>query len=236
MKKHIPNFITCLNLFSGCLAIYFIFQQQLTSAAYLVALAAVFDFWDGLVARILHVHSELGKQLDSLADMVSFGVVPGTMMLQLLKLSLERQPTLGTEVGTWLPFAGFILTIFSALRLAKFNLDTRQTSSFIGVPTPANTILIVSLPLILANDTYGLSGIILNPFALLGITLLFSYLLISEVPLFALKFKNMRWQDNQKQFIFLGLAIVLFTWLNFTAVPILVAFYILLSLFKPSSI
>ncbi|WP_066838320.1 CDP-diacylglycerol--serine O-phosphatidyltransferase [Rufibacter ruber] len=236
MKKHLPNLITCLNLFCGCLAVYFIFQQKLTIAAYLVALAVAFDFWDGMIARLLHVHSEIGKQLDSLADMVSFGVVPGAMMLQLLKMSLAENTSFGAGAEEWLPFAGFILTIFSALRLAKFNLDTRQTSSFIGVPTPTNTMLMVSFPLILANDTYGLSGIILNPFFLLGITLLFSYLLISEVPLFALKFKNFKWQDNQKQFIFLGLAIVLLSWLNFTAVPLLVAFYVLISLIKPSAI
>ncbi|MGV3539575.1 MAG: CDP-alcohol phosphatidyltransferase family protein [Rufibacter sp.] len=234
MTKHLPNFITCLNLFSGCLAIYFIFQGELTTAAYLVGLAAFFDFCDGLVARVLHVHSEIGKQLDSLADMVSFGVVPGMMMLQLLKMGLAENPGFGSGVQEWLPFAGFILTVFSALRLAKFNLDTRQTTSFIGVPTPANTILMVSLPLILANDTYGLSGIILNPYFLLGLTLLFSYLLVAEIPLFALKFKNMRWQDNQKQFIFLALAIVLLGWLTFTAVPVLIALYILISLYKPS--
>lgn len=234
MKKYLPNFITCLNLFSGCLAVYFIFRQELTIAAYLVALAVVFDFWDGMIARLLHVHSEIGKQLDSLADMVSFGVVPGAMMLQLLKMSLAQSTAFPAGAEEWLPFAGFILTIFSALRLAKFNLDTRQTSSFIGVPTPTNTMLMVSLPLILAHDTYGLSGIVLNPYVLLGLTLLFSYLLVSEIPLFALKFKNLRWQDNQKQFIFLALAIVLLTWLTFTAVPILVSLYILISLYKPS--
>jgi len=235
MKKNIPNFITCLNLLSGCLALYYIFEGELPIAAYLVALAVAFDFWDGMIARLLHVHSEIGKQLDSLADMVSFGVVPGAMMLQLLKLSMA-EASFGPTVSYWLPFLGFLLTIFSALRLAKFNLDTRQTTSFIGVPTPTTTMLIISFPLILAYDTYGISGLVLNPYVLVGVTLLFSFLLISEIPLFALKFKNMRWQDNRRQFIFLVLAIVLLSWLNFTAVPILVAFYILLSLLKPSSL
>ncbi|AMM50506.1 hypothetical protein TH61_03960 [Rufibacter sp. DG15C] len=235
MKKHLPNFITCLNLLCGCLAITFVFQGQLVGAAYLVALAVFFDFWDGMVARILHVHSEIGKQLDSLADMVSFGVVPGMVMFKLLEKSVQSG-YFGLTLDTLLPFAGFILTVFSALRLAKFNLDTRQTDSFIGVPTPTNTMLIVSFPLILAFDTYGLTPIILNPWFLLGITVLFSYLLIAELPLFALKFKNLKWEGNQIRFIFMILTIVLLAWLNFTAVPLLVAIYILLSLIKPSSI
>lgn len=235
MKKHLPNFITCLNLLCGCLAVYFIFQQELVTAAYLVVVAAVLDFLDGMVARVLHVYSEIGKQLDSLADMVSFGFVPGVMVLQLLTRSLETS-TLPQSILTWLPFAGFLLTIFSALRLAKFNIDTRQTTSFIGVPTPANTLLIISFPLIMAHDSFGLTPLILNPYFLLGITLLFSYLLVAELPLFALKFKTFTWKGNEVRFIFLGLAIVFFLGLNFTAIPITIALYILLSLIKPSAL
>ncbi|MFC6995983.1 CDP-alcohol phosphatidyltransferase family protein [Rufibacter roseus] len=233
MKKNIPNFITCLNLLCGCLAIYFIFQQELVTAAYLVVIAAVLDFMDGMVARVLHVYSEIGKQLDSLADMVSFGFVPGAVMLQLFSRSLESNGF--TEpVASMLPFLGFLITIFSALRLAKFNIDTRQTTSFIGVPTPACTMLIISFPLIMANDSFGLTEVILNPYFLIGITLLFSYLLVAELPLFALKFKTFAWKGNEIRFIFLGLAIIFFLALNFAAIPITIALYILLSLIKPS--
>ncbi|MFB9865475.1 CDP-diacylglycerol--serine O-phosphatidyltransferase [Rufibacter immobilis] len=235
MKTHIPNFITCLNLLCGCLAIYFIFQQDLITAAYLVVAAAALDFMDGMVARVLHSYSEIGKQLDSLADMVSFGVVPGAMMLQLLTRSIETASA-SANFPEWLPFAGFLISIFSALRLAKFNIDTRQTSSFIGVPTPACTLFVISLPLIMAHDDFGLTGVILNPFVLLAITVLFSYLLIAELPLFALKFKNMAWQGNQVRFIFMGLSVLFFAIFNFTAIPLNLAIYILLSFLKPSSL
>ncbi|AKQ44389.1 hypothetical protein TH63_00030 [Rufibacter radiotolerans] len=236
MKKHIPNFITCLNLLCGCLAIYFILKHNdLTTAAYLVVLAAVLDFMDGMVARVLHAYSEIGKQLDSLADMVSFGVVPGAMMLQLMTRSLEESPA-GTDLPFWLPFTGFIITIFSGLRLAKFNIDTRQTSSFIGVPTPASTLFVISLPLILGYDAFGLTSVILNPYVLLGITLLFSYLLVAELPLFALKFKSFAWKGNEIRFIFLGLAVLFLIGLNVTAIPLIIGLYILLSFLKPSAI
>lgn len=236
MKKHIPNFITCLNLLCGCLALYFIFvHDDLITAAYLVVVAAVLDFLDGMAARVLRVYSEIGKQLDSLADMVSFGVVPGALMLQLLTQSLAGSD-LPQQVVMWLPFAGFILTVFSGLRLAKFNIDTRQTTSFIGVPTPACTLLIISFPLILAYDTFGLTNVILNPYFLLAVTLLFSYLLVAELPLFALKFKTFAWKGNEVRFIFLGLAILLLFGLNFTAIPLIIALYILLSVIKPAAL
>ncbi|WP_207433184.1 CDP-diacylglycerol--serine O-phosphatidyltransferase [Sabulibacter ruber] len=233
MKKNIPNFITCLNLLCGCLAIVSVFQQDLVTAAYLVVVAAALDFMDGMVARVLNTYSEIGKQLDSLADMVSFGVLPGAMMSQLLSQTLENS-TIG--LPGYVAYAGFIITIFSALRLAKFNIDTRQISSFIGVPTPACTMFVISLPLILSNDDFGLSQVILNPFVLLGITLLFSFLLVAELPLFALKFKNFAWKGNQIRFIFMGLSVLLFAALNFTAIPLNIALYIILSLFKPSTL
>ncbi|WP_439880407.1 CDP-diacylglycerol--serine O-phosphatidyltransferase [Pontibacter sp. MBLB2868] len=232
MKKHIPNAITCLNLFSGCLALYFAFQGQLVYTAYLVALAAVFDFLDGMIARVLGAYSEIGKQLDSLADMVSFGVVPGAVMFMLL------QKTGNTIVG--LPtdkvaFVGFLITIFSALRLAKFNIDTRQTTSFIGLPTPACTILVASLPLILEHGDLIHYEIILNPLVLIGLTILLSFLLIAELPLFALKFSNLTWQDNSLRFIFLILSLILIALLKFAAIPLIIALYILLSIIKTTS-
>ena len=200
MKKHVPNALTCLNLFAGCLAVTQTFAGRLELAAYLVALAAAFDFADGLLARVLRVSSPIGKDLDSLADMVSFGVVPGALLFQLLTRG-------GADLPDWLPYAGFILTVFSALRLAKFNNDTRQTTSFIGLPTPACTLVVASLPLILANDTFGLARLILNPWVLLALTVLLSGLLVAELPLFALKFKNLRWQGNGLRLSFLLLAL-----------------------------
>ena len=227
MKKHIPNFITCLNLFSGCVALYFIFQNQLVYASYLVGLAAIFDFLDGMVARVLGAYSEIGKQLDSLADVISFGVVPGAMMFMLLKRA--EGDFIFSEL---LPFAGFIITVFSALRLAKFNIDTRQTTSFIGLPTPACAIFVASLPLILASGELMAFAIILNKLVLLATTLILSFLLVAELPLFALKFTNLSWADNSIRFIFVGLSVILLALLNFAAIPLIIVLYIVLSFFK----
>lgn len=231
MKKHLPNAITCLNLFAGCLALYFAFNHELAYAAYLAGIAAIFDYLDGMIARLLKSYSEIGKQLDSLADMVSFGVVPGTIMFGLLTQSEATIP--GISAGA-LPFFGFLITIFSALRLAKFNIDTRQAESFIGVPTPACTMFIASLPLILAS-TALYDDIILNPYFLVAITILFSYLLIAELPLFALKFKNLTWRDNATRFIFLGISIILLALIKFAAIPLIIVLYILLSFVKKTS-
>jgi CDP-diacylglycerol--serine O-phosphatidyltransferase len=161
MKKHIPNSITCANLFSGCIGIVFAFKGDLETAAYFVLLSGVFDFFDGMVARLLNVKSEIGKQLDSLADMISFGFLPGVVMFQLLAISDYR--------STYLPYLGFIITVFSALRLAKFNIDERQTEDFIGLNTPMNTLFIVSLPFI-ANDYPEIIGSTLTLIAIIAIT------------------------------------------------------------------
>ncbi|WP_157433403.1 CDP-alcohol phosphatidyltransferase family protein [Adhaeribacter aquaticus] len=243
MKRSIPNFITCLNLFTGCVALYIVFQgnfKQDTSstsglinlefAAYLVFLAAIFDFLDGMVARLLHAYSEIGKQLDSLADMVSFGVLPGAIMFKLMQKALLSDPETSLYQTELLPFTAFIIIIFSALRLAKFNIDARQTTYFIGLPTPANTLFICSLPLVLASDTFHLADYILNYYVLLGLSLLLSYLLIAEIPLFALKFRNLTWKDNSVRFIFLLIAIPLLFVLKFAAIPVLIVLYVLLSL------
>jgi len=238
LKRHIPNAVTCLNLLCGCLALTFIFRGELVTGAYLVGVAAVADFFDGLLARALRVSSPIGKDLDSLADMVSFGVVPGAIMYQLLLQSLAGQVFNADHfspfaapggVGLLLPFAGFVISIFSALRLAKFNNDTRQTTSFIGLPTPACTLVVASLPLILANDQFGVKNILLNPWLLLGLAVLLSGLLVAELPLFALKFKNLRWLGNRRRFIFVGLALVLVATLRAAGIPLAVLLYVLLS-------
>jgi len=235
MKKHIPNFITLLNLFCGCIAVVFAVMNQLEFAAIFVFLGIFFDFLDGFAARILNVKSEIGVQLDSLADMVTSGVVPGIAMFQLLNMAQKggwNLDLLGmhTDVGL-LPLFGFIITLASAYRLAKFNVDEDQVSSFLGLPTPANTILILSLPLILFyqnNET--LNGIILNQWFLIGLTILSAYLLNSRIELFALKFKNWSFKDNGIKYLFLIGSLVLLLTMKFLAIPVIIIFYILASL------
>ena len=226
MKKHLPNTLTCINLLCGCLALTFIFKGNLVIGAYLVGIAAVADFFDGLLARALRVSSPIGKDLDSLADMVSFGVVPGAIIHWLLASAVGPDVT---GPMAFLPYLGFVVSIFSALRLAKFNNDTRQTTSFIGLPTPACTLVVASLPLILANDQFNLAGLIPNPWVLLGLAVVLAGLLVAELPLFALKFKNLRWVGNRRRFIFVMLALGLVLWLRAAGVPVAVLLYVLLS-------
>ncbi len=233
MKKHLPNAITCLNLLCGCLALTFIFRGELVLGAYLVGAAAVADFFDGLLARALRVSSPIGKDLDSLADMVSFGVVPGAIMFKLFSQAVAPGPEEADFVlpSLWLlaPCLGFIISIFSALRLAKFNNDTRQTTSFIGLPTPACTLVVASLPLILAADRFHIGDFILSPVVLLVLIVVLSGLLVAELPLFALKFKNLRWLGNRRRFIFIGLALILVATLHAAGIPVAVLLYVLLS-------
>jgi CDP-diacylglycerol--serine O-phosphatidyltransferase len=243
MKKYIPNIFTCMNLFCGCIAVIMIFRYHpnndpdndlhfLERAAYLVFLAAFFDFLDGLFARILKVHSDMGLQLDSLADMVTFGFVPGAIMYQLLKMSDPSLIYANENFLRIFQFFPFIITIFSALRLAKFNIDERQTDSFIGLPTPANTLLIVALPLILQHDTFHLTGLIRNPYFIVILSVLMSYLLVAEIPLFSLKFKNFGWKQNRYQYVLLTSAIILLSVFFFVAIPLIIFFYVFLSILK----
>ena len=217
MKKHIPNAITCANLFSGCIGVVFAFKGDLQTAAYFVLLSGIFDFFDGMVARLLNVKSAIGKELDSLADMVSFGFLPGVVMFQLLKVSDFSSP--------YLPYLGFIITVFSALRLAKFNIDERQTEEFIGLNTPMNTLFIVSLPFI-ALDYPTIIG---SSILLIAITAITSFLLVSEIKIFSLKFSNITWTKNKFKFIFLILSALLIVFLKFAAIPFVLVLYIALS-------
>ena len=251
-KKNIPNAITCGNLLCGCLAIVTAMQGNMVYAAYLVGLAAIFDFFDGFAARMLRVTSPIGKDLDSLADMVTFGVVPGILMYLLIKSSLfsfvSHHIKPGEEgimglvyvmdaaeknygaIGLIAYFA-FLIPVFSAVRLAKFNNDTRQTSSFIGLPTPANAILICSFPLILRfTDSSQISQIILNPFFLVFMCIGLSILLIAEIPLFALKFRTFSWVGNRTRYIFLMLCVVLLILFGFTGIPLIILLYVLMSI------
>ncbi len=239
MKRHIPNFITLLNLFCGCIATLFAVMNQLEFAAVFVFLGIFFDFLDGLAARLLRVKSDLGVQLDSLADMVTSGVVPGIAMFQLLNMAQKGGWNLDlfgmhTEVGL-LPLSGFIITLASAYRLAKFNIDEDQATSFIGLPTPANTLLILSLPMILYyQNTPMLSSIILNQWFLIGLTLLSAYLLNAKISLFSLKFSNLGFKENGVKYLFLIGSLVLLITLRFLAVPFIVISYILISIVEKS--
>lgn len=241
ITKQIPNIITSLNILCGCVAILFATSGDLITAAIFVFLGIVFDFFDGLAARLLNAQSEVGLQLDSLADVITSGVAPGVVMFQMLNLSYFHQMQTLTEIFSldgwnvgfknYLPLIGLLIVIASAYRLAKFNVDTRQTSGFIGLPTPANTLLILSLPLILQFQySEWTETIILNPWFLIGTTLLSCILLNAEIPLFALKFKTWDFKGNAIRYIFLMLCVVLLVLLKFLAIPLIMLLYILLSL------
>ena len=232
MKSIIPNTLTLSNLACGLFAIYAIFTNDYIMAAWLLGFAQIFDFLDGFVARLLKVHSEMGKQLDSLADMVSFGVVPGFMVFKLFKLSMQG----GEPIPEFLPFIAFLIPLFSALRLAKFNIDTRQTEHFIGLPTPANTILIMSVALYgVFGESENVTQLILHPFFLVALTVVTSFLLVAEIPLLSLKFKSMNLKENRSRFILLLMIIVLFLIFRIRALVFIIPLYLILSLiFKPT--
>ena len=202
-------------------------------AAYVVIIAALFDLFDGMAARILNVSSPVGKELDSLADVVSFGFVPGAILFKLLQINLTAISD-NEMITRGIQFLPFTVTLFSAVRLAKFNLDMRQSEYFIGLPTPANTLLIISLPLILDDDKFGLRFIILNPYFLLALSGVMSFLLVAELPLLALKFKNFTWKDNSYQFILILASVILLLILKFASLPLIIFLYVLLSLIKNS--
>ncbi len=228
VKKHLPNAITCANLFSGCIGIVFTFQDNLVFAAYAIFLAAIFDFFDGFASRVLQSFSGIGKDLDSLADMVSFGVLPSAIMYELLL----QAPQI-THVSDYLNFIAFLIPVFSALRLAKFNNDTRQADSFIGLPTPANAILIASIPLIIAQPQYSnIAHYILNPYVLSVFIIIMCTLLVAEIPLMSLKFKNRDFNKNFYRYILLLFSAILILFFKFAAVPVVIVMYITLSLIQ----
>src|SRR5687768_17443173 len=217
MKRYVPNFLTCCNLLCGCLGIVFLLEGRTVPAAYFVWIACVFDFFDGFAARMLKVSSPIGKELDSLADVVSFGVLPAMVMYKMLAEAST------SEV---IPFVAFLIAMFSALRLAIFNIDETQSDSFKGLNTPANTLFITSLPLL-----HGVVGEwLFLPITLISITLVFSLLLVSRIEIFALKFKNFSWSDNKVRFTFLGLSVLLLIIFQVAAIPLIILLYIGLSL------
>lgn len=247
MKRHLPNIITLLNLFSGSIAVLFAVQSNFVAAALFMFLGIFFDFFDGLVARKLDVQSPLGLQLDSLADMVTSGLVPGIVMFKLLNIATSDMYSvvLGEEWNSTLhsspiivaPFAliGLLITLASAYRLAKFNLDEEQQTSFTGLPTPANALLIVSLPLIMEfQNNNAINAFILNPWFLIILTFLSCYLLNARIKLFALKFKEWGFKTNAVRYIFIILSVVFIVVFQYLAIPLIIIFYVLLSLFSKS--
>jgi len=245
MIKQIPNIITSLNLLCGCVAIMFAVSGDLVSASFFAFAGIFLDFIDGLAARVLNAQSQVGLQLDSLADVVTSGVLPGIVMVQLLSEALTgtsldisaifSSTSNNTSIESYLPFIGLLIAVASGYRLAKFNIDTRQTTSFIGLPVPANTLLILSLPLIISfQASQQITEVILTPWFLIIITLVSCVLLNAEIPLFGLKFKTWNFKENAVRYLFLIASILLLVVLKFIAIPIIIFLYILVSLFwKP---
>ncbi|MEG0948939.1 MAG: CDP-diacylglycerol--serine O-phosphatidyltransferase [Bacteroidales bacterium] len=227
ITKHIPNALTSLNLFSGCLAIIAAYENNFELAALFIVAGAVFDFFDGMSARLLKAYSPLGKELDSLADMVTFGVAPSMMIFSLLKELMCQQ--LPVTIVSFLPYTAFLIAIFSALRLAKFNIDERQTSSFIGLPTPANALFWIGICLGIQS---GIAGFVANMWIIEALVLIFSYLLVAEIPMFSFKFKDISWKNNRIRYIFLILAVPMLILLGITGISAVIGLYIVMSLFS----
>jgi CDP-diacylglycerol--serine O-phosphatidyltransferase len=219
LKAQLPNFITLLNLLSGVLGILWVLEGQPLYGAYFVILSATFDFFDGFAARLLKVQSDMGKELDSLADVVSFGVLPGILLYSLTKSQTE---------ASFLPYCTLIIPMLSAYRLAKFNLDTRQSDRFIGLPTPANALLLTTIPYLAARWP-ELSPWLSSPIALVVIAWLTSLLLVAELPLIALKFKNISFTDNSYRYALLVIGAVCLVWLQLAGIPLVILAYLLLS-------
>ena len=233
IQKYIPNLLTMLNLFCGCLAVVFIFQNKPILAFAFVSLGIFFDFFDGFFARLFNATSELGLQLDSLADMITSGLVPGATMFVLLTNALNvTEPFSLSDLNFWIASLGFIVTLGSCYRLANFNIDTRQTDSFIGLPTPANALFILSLPIILRQtESLLLLGLLTTPLFLLSICVISAYVLNAEIPLFSLKIKNFSFSKYALQISFVIFSVVLLIFLQIVAVPLIVISYVLTSVF-----
>lgn len=233
--KAIPNFITLMNLLCGCLSIFLLFNNEPVMSAWMIFIAAVFDFFDGFAARLLKAQSNIGVELDSLADVVSFGVAPAFILYHLVLHSHGRQTFPVCDGFNLYSLIVFLVPLCAAYRLAKFNVDTRQTVSFIGLPTPAVGLLIASLPLI-KEQLYSSQSltymVFTNFYFYLGIAIVFSFLMVSNIPFFSLKFKHYKWKGNEFRWIFLLVSIILLVWLQFFAVPFILLIYMFLSIIE----
>ena len=246
--KQIPNLFTLLNLVFGCIAIVFILQtgqsivyvesngfttwdlpEKIAMGSLFIFAAAIVDFLDGFVARLFKASSEMGKQLDSLADVVSFGVAPGLILYQLLRISFAKV-TEGLDVSVAALLPAFLIPCAGAWRLAKFNIDNEQQFSFKGVPIPASGITIASLPLIVYYQQFNLQEILFNKWMLYGIIVLLSWLMVSNIPLMSLKFKDGSLKNNMPKYILLAIAIVAAIVLKWVAIPVAFIVYVIVSL------
>lgn len=234
IKRHVPNAITCCNLLSGCFSILFLLSGMPVKAALMIFVAAIFDFFDGFAARLLNAHSPIGADLDSLCDVVSFGVAPGFIMYFLIGLPLEKLvlPLLGVDL---LPCVAFLLPVFSALRLARFNVDASQTTSFLGLPAPAMAVFMASLPLAFLQLGLLWEGV-LNPYAGIAIVLIFSIMMVCRRRFISFKMKSVRWKGNETRWIILGVGVAGFAVFQFVALPFILMFYVLMSLFFPPQV
>ena len=225
MIKHIPNAITCCNLLSGCISIVLLCNGYVTAAGIMIFVAAIFDFFDGFAARLLKAYSAIGAELDSLSDVVSFGVAPSFIIYHYLQ---STPVSVSISSFNVIPFAAFLLAVFAELRLAKFNVDDRQTTSFIGLPTPAMGLFVASLPFTLQNDNLAfMGGLMTNIYFLLSVVAIFSYLMVSEIPFFSLKIKNLRFKENIHIYVLAAFAVISFIILGFAAIPFVMLFYII---------
>lgn len=237
--RWVPNFITSLNILSGCMAVFFGADGQLGWAAVFIFAAAFFDFFDGFSARLLHAYSPIGKDLDSLADVISFGLAPSTIIFALLELSLfgKNQPIFEIEATfvQWLIlFSAMLIPVAGAFRLAKFNNDTRQSESFIGLPIPGNAFFFASLALLVEVGSHpNFTAIILNPYLIITAIVTSSYLMVSEIPMFSMKLKSLKWQENRVRYIFVTGILLMAIGLKLVALPLIIIWYIILSVASP---
>ena len=226
LTKHIPNTLTSCNLISGCIATVFALSANYSMALSFIVLGAVFDFFDGMSARLLGVSSPIGKELDSLADDVTFGVAPSSMIFSVL-FTLEYPSWIPLSVVPFLPYVAFVMAAFSAIRLAKFNLDERQTTSFIGLPTPANALFWGAL-IVGCDDMLGSFPSV--ALILLAMVFVSSWILVAEIPMFALKFKHWGWSENKVKYVFIISCVPILLFFGITGISVIIAWYILLSI------
>lgn len=238
MLKHIPNLFTLGNLFSGLLAILFAVGGHLNIAGGFILLGAFLDFFDGMLARLLNVNSELGKQLDSLADLITFGVAPAFIVFQLFFWIEDKSffnpfnewPELNAYSHNYWAHTAWLIPLFSALRLAKFNIDTRQIDGFMGLPTPANALFFISIPIMIHfQPTVWMSTFLGQTTVLASLCIVMSYLLVAEIQLLSLKFKNLSWRENKVRYILIISSVILLCIFRFVAVPIILILYLILS-------
>jgi CDP-diacylglycerol--serine O-phosphatidyltransferase len=230
ITRYIPNTFTCFHLFSGCVASTMALQGHYQWAFLFIVISALFDFLDGMMARLLHAYSDIGKDLDSLSDVVSFGVAPSLMVFGLLDSA--RYPDYLLPVAHILPYFAFVIAVFSALRLAKFNNDPRQSHSFIGLPVPANALFWASFVSTTSTCLDGLSRSPLFPYHWFLLIALMSWMLVSHIPMFSLKLENLSWSDNKVRYIFLAVSLLLLIFLREIGVAVIIMWYIILSILQ----